>query len=197
MAKRENGRRKKRRLPRDRQLFVDFMNFDFSVYRKMSVKTVPSMPLRLFLGRYELDSVAGHETAKQIQNELREVLFLKTPNGKRELGPLIEQARKYPPQTMLVASEDNEGIETSTLAPEDPRQHLYGVIIAAFPHGAFTSLQENCTNCGRIYWRKSVFCSLECGREYNTKTAAERMRRYRKTKGYKLKQRRKHGNQKS
>lgn len=178
MAKRKN------KLSRDRRGLVDFLNFDFSIYPK---RAAPSMPLGLFLERYGLDTEAGYETASQIQDELREILFLKAPDGKRELGPLVTEARKYPTRTVLVPLEDNKGVETWPLSPENPREDLYGIIISAVSDKTFPSLQKDCKNCHRCYWRKSDFCSLACGREWNDKDAVNRMRRYR------LKQRRKRG----
>jgi hypothetical protein len=179
--------KRKNRLPRNRQALVDFLNFDFSVYRRMSKETVPSMPLRQFLDRYGLDSAAGYETARQIQEEMREALFTDAPYG---LG-LVEQANRYPTKTFLAWSEGNKRIRIATSDPENPREDFYGVLISAVNDDTLLSLQESCKNCQRYYWRKSDFCSLECGREFNDKDAKNRMRRYRLN----LKKRRqKHGN---
>ena len=176
MAKRKN------RFPRDHRLLVEFLNFDFGG------KAVQSIPFKRFLAHYELDT----ETAGQIQAELRGVLFLKALDGKREVGPLVAKAQEYPIKTIPLPLEDNRGIETITVAPMDAREHLYGIIIVAISDRTFWSLQEECKNCHRRYWRKSDYCSLECGRDFNDKDAKNRMRRFRKN----LKQRRKKGGNK-
>src|SRR4030095_3818720 len=154
----------------DHQLLVDVLNLDFGV--------VPSRRLRWFLGRYSLDT----ETTRQLRDELRGVLFLKDPKGRRELGELIAQANQYTTKTILVPKENNEDVETWAVDPEDPRQHLYGIVITAIQHDTafqddtFSELQESWRNCHRYYWRKGDFCSPECGQEFNRKDAKNRMR---------------------
>jgi|GEM_PF-6098967 len=160
MSKRENT------LSRDRQILVDLLNFDFQK---------PSMWLGWFLNRYNL----SHEAAKQIRDELLGVLFLYDPKGNRELGPLVVKAQKYPVKTILIALEDNKGVKLLREMAAAPREHLYQTIIEAVQDKSFPFLQQSCKNCQQYYWRRGDYCSLSCGREYNTKTARERMKRYR------------------
>ena len=94
MRKREN------RLPRDRQIIVDILNYD--------AEKKPSMWLRWFLGQHLLDS----ETLRQIRDELRGVLFEVAPNGRREYGPLVNAAQQYPIKVYPIALEDNKGVGT-------------------------------------------------------------------------------------
>src|SRR5262249_10148593 len=154
------------KLSRDRRTVVDLLNSN-GVGR--------TMPLQLFIGRYQLDA----DMIQQIREELFSVLFIKTPDGERDLGPLVLRAQKYPTETILVVSEDGKNVETLTVYPTTARGFLYGVIIEAVQDGTFRFLQESCRNCHRCYWRRGDYCSLLCGREYNTKTAGERMKRYR------------------
>src|SRR5262249_55235465 len=146
-----------------------------------------TMPLQLFIGRYQLDA----DAIRQIREELLSVLFVKTPDGERNLGPLVLQAQKYPMETILVVSEDGKNVETLIVYPTTARGFLYGVIIEAVQDGTFRFLQEMCRNCGRFYWRRGDFCDLRCGREFNRKDAKNRMKRYRDKQ---KKGRRKHGN---
>jgi hypothetical protein len=165
MKKREN------RLPRDRQILVDLLNFDF--------QQKPSRWLDWFFGRYP---TLSYEMAKQIQGELRAILFLHDPSGNRELGPLVAvvQDNKYYVKFTLLAGENNKKPEYVREMPTEAREHLYQTIIEAVDDESFSFLQPSCKNCGRYYWHRGDYCNLKCGREFNRKGSAERMRRLRR-----------------
>src|SRR5262249_18329660 len=128
-----------------------------------------------FFGRYAL----SQEAASQIRDEVRKVLFRYDPDGNRELGPLVLEAQKYPVKTILMALEDNKGVERLREMPTYPREHLYQTVIESVEDKSFPFLQASCKNCGRVYWHRGDYCNLKCGREFNRKGSAERMRRLR------------------
>ena len=152
------------KLPRDRQIIVDILNFD----------ETPTRWLHWFLGQYE-----GLDVEK-LRDELRRLLFLRDPKGRREFGPLAIAAQDYPIKIIPVASEDNRGIKSWREPPSNPHEHVYQTIIEAVQDGSFYSLQQSCRNCGRYYWHRGDYCNLDCGQTYNSKQAKERMARLRK-----------------
>src|SRR4030095_884617 len=104
-------RKRENKLPRDRQIVVDVLNYDAA--------KKPSMWLTWFLDQYRVDP----ETLQQIRDELRGLLFDRTPDGGREYGPLVNVAQQYPIKIYPIALENNKGVGTFRWDPADPREH--------------------------------------------------------------------------